>query len=108
MSIELRKKRTIIGLVVIAVGFLLLMGALVKTQLIDGDKYKAAAKSLSVSSSKVTASRGEIVDCNGNPLVVNRQGNSVVFKYTEFPESKDQKARNELIYSLIKLLQNFF
>ena len=105
MSIELRKKRTIFGIIIIAVGFLLLVGGLVKTQLIDGDEYKAAAKSLSVSSSKVTASRGEILDCNGNPLVVNRQGNSVVFKYTEFPEAKDQKARNELIYSLIKLFE---
>ncbi|MBO5896561.1 MAG: hypothetical protein J6Q83_04615 [Clostridia bacterium] len=105
MSIELRKKRTILGIIIIAVGFLLLVGGLVKTQLIDGDEYKAAAKSLSVSSSKVTASRGEILDCNGNPLVVNRQGNSVVFKYSEFPEAKDQKARNELIYSLIKLFE---
>ena len=105
MSIELRKKRTIFGIIIIAVGFLLLVSGLVKTQLIDGDEYRAAAKSLSVSSSKVTASRGEIVDCNGNPLVVNRQGNSVVFKYTEFPEAKDQKARNELIYSLIKLFE---
>ncbi len=105
MSIELRRKRTVLGIIIIAVGFLLLVGALVKTQLIDGDEYKAAAKSLSVSSSKVTASRGEIVDCNGNPLVGNRQGNSVVFKYSEFPEAKDQKARNELIYSLIKLFE---
>lgn len=105
MSIELRKKRTIFGIIIIAVGFLLLVGGLVKTQLIDGDEYKAAAKSLSVSSSKVSASRGEIVDCNGNPLVINRQGNSVVFKYTDFPEAKDQKARNELIYSLIKLFE---
>lgn len=105
MSIELRKKRTVFGIIAIAVCFLLLVGGLVKTQLIDGDEYKAAAKSLSVSSSKVTASRGEIVDCNGNPLVVNRQGNSVVFKYTDFPEAKDQKARNELIYSLIQLFE---
>ena len=105
MSIELRKKRIVFGIIGIAVGFLMLIGALVKTQLIDGDEYKAAAKSLSVSSSKVTASRGEILDCNGNPLVVNRQGNSVVFKYTEFPEAKDQKARNELIFSLIKLFE---
>ena len=105
MSIELRKKRTVFGIIAIAVCFLLLVSGLVKTQLIDGDEYKAAAKSLSVSSSKVTASRGEIVDCNGNPLVVNRQGNSVVFKYTDFPEAKDQKARNELIYSLIKLFE---
>ncbi len=106
MSIEIRKKRIVSGLIIIAAAFVLLMGALVKTQLIDGDEYKAAAKSLSVSSSTVKASRGEILDCNGNPLVVNRQGNSVVFKYSEFPEAKNQQDRNALIYSLIKLFES--
>ena len=85
MSIELRKKRRITGTVIIAVCFVLLVFSFVKTQIIDGDEYKAAAKSLAVSSSTVKASRGEVLDCNGNPLVTNRQGNSVVFKYAEFP-----------------------
>ena len=51
------------------------------------------------------ASRGEILDCNGNPLVTNRQGNSVVFKYAEFPEAEHQEDRNTLIFSLIKLFE---
>ena len=106
MSIELRKKRRITGTVIIAVSFMLLVFSLVKTQIIDGDEYKAAAKSLAVSSSTVKASRGEILDCNGNPLVTNRQGNSVVFKYADFPEAKNQTERNELIFSLIKLFEN--
>jgi penicillin-binding protein 2 len=105
MSIELRKKRTIAGTAIIAAAFLLLVGALVKTQLIDGAEYKAAAKSLSVSSSTVKASRGEILDCNGTPLVSNRQGNSIVFKYSEFPSADDQEDRNELIFSLLKLFE---
>ena len=105
MSIEIRKRRRVAGTVVIAVGFLFLVFALIKTQIIDADEYKAAAKSLSVSSSVVSASRGEILDCNGVALVTNRQGNSIVFKYADFPESKDQAARNELIYSLIKLFE---
>lgn len=105
MSIELRKKRRITGTVIIAVSFMLLVFSLVKTQIIDGDEYKAAAKSLAVSSSTVKASRGEILDCNGNPLVTNRQGNSVVFKYADFPEAKNQADRNELIFSLIKLFE---
>ena len=105
MSIELRKKRRITGTVIIAVCFVLLVFSFVKTQIIDGDEYKAAAKSLAVSSSTVKASRGEILDCNGNPLVTNRQGNSVVFKYAEFPEAKNQADRNELIFSLIKLFE---
>ncbi len=105
MSIEIRKRRRVTGTIIIAVGFLFLVFALIKTQIIDADEYKAAAKSLSVSSSMVKASRGEILDCNGVALVTNRQGNSIVFKYADFPESKDQPARNELIYSLIKLFE---
>ncbi len=105
MSIELRKKRRITGTVIIGIAFLLLVFAVGKNQLIDGDKHRAEAKSLSVSASKVKASRGEILDSNGSPLVVNRQGNSVVFKYAEFPEAKHQDKRNELIYSLIKLFE---
>ncbi len=105
MSIELRKKRRISGTVIFGVAFLLLLSVVGKKQIADADKYKAAAKSLSVSTSTVKASRGEILDSNGNPLVVNRQGNTVVFKYSEFPEAKHQDKRNELIYSLIKLFE---
>ncbi len=105
MSFELRKKRRITGTIIIALGFLFLVTALIKTQIVDGDEYKAAANSLAVSNSTVRAARGEILDCNGNPLVTNRQGNSVVFKHSEFPDAKDQKARNELILSLINLME---
>lgn len=105
MSIELRKRRRIAGTVIIGLLFLFLVFALIKTQLIDADKYRAAADSLAVSSSSVKASRGEILDCNGNPLVTNRQGNSVVFKYSDFPSSKKQEDRNKLIFSLIELFE---
>lgn len=105
MSVELRKRRRITGTVAIAVCFSLLVVSLVRTQLINGNEYKAAAKSLSVSSSTVKATRGEILDTNGTPLVTNRQGNSIVFKYADFPEAKNQTARNELIFSLIKLFE---
>ena len=105
MSIELRKKRRITGTVIIGIAFLFLVFAVGKNQLIDGDKHRAEAKSLSVSASTVKAARGEILDSNGSPLVVNRQGNSVVFKYSEFPEAKNQEKRNELIFSLIKLFE---
>lgn len=105
MSMELRKNRRIAGTVIIGLLFLFLVFGLVKTQLIDADQYKAAADSLAVSSSSVKASRGEILDCNGKPLVTNRQGNSVVFKYSDFPSSKKQNERNDLIFSLIKLFE---
>ncbi len=105
MSIEIRKRRTIIGTVIIGAAFLLLCFTLIRAQLINGDEYKAAAESLAVSTNTVNASRGEILDTNGNPLVVNRQGNSIVFKYSEFPDAKHQSDRNELIFALVKLFE---
>ncbi len=105
MSIEIRKKRRVSGVIIIAVLFVLLVFVVGKNQLIDGDKHKAEAKSLSVSTSAVKAPRGEILDSNGNPLVINRQGNVVMFKYSEFPSAKEQEKRNELIFSLIKLFE---
>ncbi len=105
MSIELRKKRRISGTVIIGIAFLFLLLAVGKNQIIDGDKHRAEAKSLSVSAGTVKAPRGEILDSNGSPLVSNRQGNSVVFKYSEFPEAKVQEKRNELILSLIRLFE---
>ncbi len=105
MSIELRKKRRISGTVLIGLVFIILIFVVGKTQLIDGDKYKAEVRSLSESMSTVKAARGEILDSNGNPLVVNRQGNSLVFKFSEFPSAKEQSQRNELIYSLIQMLE---
>ena len=103
MSSEQRKKRTTVGVIVIGVSFLLLVFSLFKTQLINGDEYKAAAKSLSVSTGVVKASRGEILDCNGSPLVTNWQGNSIIFEYNDFPGADKQAERNKLIFSLIKL-----
>lgn len=105
MSIELRKKRRITGTVFIGIVFLLLAFAVGKNQLVDGDKYKAEARSLSVSASTVKAARGEILDSNGNPLVINRQGNNIIFKFSDFPSAKEQEKRNELIYSLVKLFE---
>ena len=46
MSMELRKKRTIAGTVIIGVCFLFLVFGLVKTQLINGKEHKAAAERL--------------------------------------------------------------
>lgn len=53
----------------------------------------------------IEAARGEIVDRNGNSLVTNRQGNSVILNAVYFPSSQDNGKRNEIIYNLIKLFE---
>ncbi len=105
MSINLRKNRRIVGTVLIGVMFLALVFVLGKTQIVNGDQYKSAAESLAVSTSSVKAARGEILDCNGKPLVTNRTGNSIVFKAADFPQAKNQQERNKIIFSLITLFE---
>lgn len=102
---EQRKKRIKSGIAFITAIFLLLTSVLVKIQFVDGAEHKADGLNVAVSQIPVKASRGEILDCNGEPLVTNRQGYSLIFKYDEFPSYKDQPARNRLIFSLIKLVE---
>lgn len=54
---------------------------------------------------ELEATRGEIVDRNGNSLVTNRQGNSIILNAVFFPSQKDNKKRNAIIYNLIKLFE---
>ena len=105
MTREQRKKRTQIGVGIIVAVFVCLAFYLVKVQIIDGKEYKEASASLAVSQTTVKASRGEVFDVSGNPLVTNRQGYDIIFKYAEFPSYKDQPARNELILKLITLFE---
>lgn len=105
MTKEQRKKRTRIGVSIIIAVFVSLALYLVKIQIIDGAEYKAASANLAVTQTTIKASRGEILDTSGNPLVTNRQGYSLVFKYSEFPSYKNQEERNRVIFELIKLFE---
>lgn len=96
-----KKRRPLILNIIIVAVFVIFSIALFKIQIIDKDKYKN--NTVSMSTVIVDASRGEILDRNGSPLVTNRQGNSIVFNAAFFPSS--QKERNEIISSLIKLFE---
>ena len=105
MTKEQRKKRIRNGTIIIAVVFVALISVLIKTQLVNGADYKEASSSLAVSKTTVKATRGEILDRNGDALVTNRIANTIVFKYSEFPSYKKQADRNKLIFSLITLFE---
>lgn len=53
----------------------------------------------------IEAARGEIVDRNGNPLVTNRQGNSIVLDAAYFPSAENNIDRNRIILDLLKLFK---
>lgn len=98
------RSRQIAMVCIILFLFSLLAGNLVKIQLIDGDEYAATVSAVSSRVSPITATRGEIVDCNGNKMVYNEQVYAVIFDYSYFP--KDQTERNEIIISLIRLFES--
>lgn len=60
-------------------------------------------KTISSSSVKVEAARGEIYDRNGKLLVTNSQSNSLIFDYNFFPSQKAMEERIKIIDALIKL-----
>lgn len=78
---------------------------LVRLQIVRGEEYEMASSSVSEKTATIDAVRGEIVDCNGEKLVYNSPDYSVVFDGAFFPSGSEQKKRNEIIISLIRLFE---
>ena len=91
----------IIVIFTVAVFFLFGLN-LFRIQIIDAD---AAEKTVSSSSTKVEAARGDMYDRNGKLLVTNKQSNSVIFDYNFFPKQKDAEQRTQIISALISLFE---
>lgn len=103
---EKNKKTRIAITVSLIIGlFALFTVTLIKIQLIDGEFYLAKINSVSEKSVVIKAARGEILDRNGNPLVTNRQGNSIVFESAYFPPASSIELRVEIIDALINLFE---
>lgn len=96
--------RPVILNIIILVIFVAFLASLIKIQIFDKDEY-TLSNIVSRDNVEVDAARGEILDRNGNPLVTNRQGNSLVLNAAYFPSGKEQGKRNEIIYSLIKAFE---
>ena len=106
MHVKITAKRRIVSVAVL-LGFLAFFAFdLVKIQIIDGEKYDAASSSVSASTAPISAARGEIVDEQGEPLVYNDQGYSLIFDAAYFPASSDNDQRNSIIHSLIQLFES--
>lgn len=99
------KLRLYILVGIILFSFLAFAGRMIGVQVVDYETYAQAANSTVRRDVEVEAARGEILDRNGSPLVVNRQGNSLIFDAAYFPSSEEQESRNEIILSLINLMK---
>ena len=103
-----KKKRNWRGFAAICLVFAafgVFSAVLIKVQLVDGEAYAAASNSLTPKTVVVKAARGEILDRNGLPLIVNRQGNSIIFESAFFPTAREQEQRNTIIAALIRLFE---
>lgn len=78
---------------------------LFQVQIVHGDAYAAEVFLGSRTTLPVTATRGEILDCNMTPLIINTTSYTVMFDYNYFPHGENDLGRqNEILCGLCDLL----
>ena len=75
---------------------------LMKIQIVDSNTYISQHYSTDTYTQTIAATRGEIVDCNGDPIVQNSVGYNIIIEPDSFP--KDNERGNEVLLQLLHLL----
>lgn len=88
----------ILVVMAVALGIIRLM----TVQIVNGDAYLQQSEYTSVYTQDIKAVRGQIVDSNGEPIVGNKVGFSVIIDDTYFPS--DNKEANDIIIQTVKIL----
>lgn len=105
MTVKFIKRRKVIFSVITILVFLAFAFTLIKIQGVNGEYYSGLLSFTSTHTLTAEAARGEILDRNGNPIVKNRSGNEIVFIVGQFPSVSEQETRNEVLLSLIELME---
>lgn len=105
MKSRYKSIRSIVAVILIIAVVLGFSARLFAIQIRDNQYYLSQNNSVKSYTVALEAARGEIVDRNGNSLVTNRQGNSIVLNAVYFPSAKENDKRNKIIYELIKLFE---
>lgn len=96
------QRRSTICVIILAVVFLGFAVRLYKWQIIDGAQYKKLAATSTAYTVTTDATRGEILDCSGRGLAVNRTGYRIAIdKLFMKPEKL-----NSTVLSLIKMVES--
>lgn len=96
------------SLVAIILVFAMVFGfgsVLYNIQIKNHEFYSAQNNAVKTYKVPIEPARGEIVDRNGNSLVTNRQGNSIILDAAYFPSKNDNEQRNTIILNLIRLFE---
>lgn len=97
--------RTAAFLAAVALFFSVFVGELFRVQVVNAGDYSTAGVRVNAVESTIPAARGEILDCNGVPLVTNEQVNAVVLNASYFPPTSRQEERNTILAALISLCE---
>ncbi len=95
--------RTTFAFILIVLTILGFAYELYDIQIKNHEFYAAQNNNVKTYTVPLQGARGEIVDRNGNPLVTNRQANSIVLNAAYFPSSEENEERNRIVLNLIKL-----
>lgn len=77
---------------------------LLKIQVVDSETYADADSYTETYTQTITATRGEIVDSEGNAIIENTVGYNVILEPDEFPE--DDEEGNEVLLSILEILED--
>lgn len=75
---------------------------LMKIQIVESDVYTAQRISTQTYAQTISATRGEIVDASGDPIIENKVGYNVIIEPDTFPE--DNREGNRVLLSLVEIL----
>lgn len=109
MKSKYKSSRSVIAIVLVLAVIFGFAADLYTIQIRDKEYYSKLNNTQTQYVVPLEAARGEIVDRNGNSLVTNRQGNSVILNAVYFPSAdttENNAKRNEIIYNLIKLFES--
>ena len=103
MGNRYKSSRTVVAVILVIATLLGFGYDLYNIQIKNNEYYVAQSSAVKTYTVSIEAARGEIVDRNGNTLVTNRKGNSIILDAAYFPSAKNNDARNAIIINLIKV-----
>ena len=103
MGERYKSVRTTVAIILVIAVMLGFAYDLFGIQIKNNEYYLAQSSAVKTYTVPIEAARGDIVDRNGNTLVTNRKGNSIVLNAAYFPSASENEERNAIIQNLIAL-----
>ena len=103
----IKKDRLIILAAVFAVLLIVYLVALYKLQIIEGEKYYEESRNNMVTTSTVTAARGNILDRYGRVLVTNKSSYDLTINTDELFPNDNSVDSNATILRLVNLIREY-